>query len=148
MEIHSSSTVQWQTAAIENATDLLAPPSNSRAEWQGEHPTQPSARLMRAFSHLVEAVRHLGIQPGMTLPVVPNLLRAFVKQVRLEYRSLEEYAAAQGAMDLAFCALILGEDASKDEGVKDLISKVSQPQTATDQSYHHPYLHTAPPSPP
>lgn len=125
IEIHAASTVQWQTTAVEVAAGLASLPSVSRAEWQGEHPTQPSASLVQALTHLVTEVRRLGILPGMDLPVVPALLRTFIHQVRTDYQKLEGYAAAQGALDLAFCTLLLGDDVGSDEGVKKLLEKVS-----------------------
>lgn len=141
MDLHSSSTIQWRERTIESATALLYPlfdehrgADQIRATWQGPYPTAPSPAIISALTHMVHAVRSLGIPTGITLPVVPKLVSAFVDSCHgLEgWKTQEGDAAAQAAADLGFLALIKGEKVEKDDVVQKLLNKVGKNVFTTD----------------
>ncbi|TXT07513.1 hypothetical protein VHUM_03233 [Vanrija humicola] len=134
MEIHESSTSQWQEKIVATQVASLQPlfadhrgADEIRASWQGSHPTQPSVLLVEALTDLVKGVRKLGIPPTTNVPIVPNLLSAFTAEVRgLEgWRREGDEAVAQAAVDLGFLTLLKGDDVAKDEVVNKLLAKVA-----------------------
>lgn len=139
METHAESTVQWQAASIDAALAALLPlfdvhrgPAQVRAEWQGAHPTAPSASVLASLTKLVSAARRLGVPPDVQLETVPRLLRAF----RAAVRDLDGWKsganasgeqagelAAQGAFDLAFIDLLTSDDIKVDNMINGLLAK-------------------------
>lgn len=123
MDVHSASTIQWQTQTMDTAVHSLAPlfadhrgADHTRATWQGTFPSAPSPQVMSALTLLVGAVRHLGIPAGLSLQTLPKLVTTFVAAVRdmSGWKGLDGEAAAQAAVDLGFLALLNGDTVEKD----------------------------------
>jgi hypothetical protein len=135
MDIHTSSTIQWQGLTVKGATDLLSPlfdaqyaqlARTSTSTSAPTAPTAPSAAIMYALTHLVQAVRALGIPTGMSLPTVPGVVSAFVKAARAlpGWKAMAGERAAQAALDLSLLAVLDGGSAKDDEAVRALFAKV------------------------
>lgn len=92
----------------------------------GPHPTQPSSCIMVSLHSLVVSVRHLGIPPGINLPVVSDLVKAFVDDARgLDGWTVQnDEAAAQAAFDIAFLGMFAGEELGGNVQVQKLLTKV------------------------
>ncbi|KAL1411795.1 hypothetical protein Q8F55_002762 [Vanrija albida] len=136
MEIHASSTNQWQEKIVAAQVASLQPlfdehrgADEIRASWQGPHPTQPSVLLLEALTDLVKGVRRLGIPPTINVPIVPNLLAAFTAEVRgLEgWRREGDEAVAQASVDLGFLTILKGDDLAKDDVVNKLLTRLPSP---------------------
>ena len=91
---------------------------------------------MLSLHSLVISVRHLGLPPGVNLPVVADLVKEYVEDTRgLEGWSYQkEEAAAQAAFDLAFLGLLSGAEVGKDVAVQKLLSKVLRLPSSVSQS--------------
>lgn len=74
----------------------------------------------------MQATRHLGLPPASDLPIIQELLNDFVESARgLEgWTATAEDGAAQAAFDLAFLAVLAGQQASEDVLVKKQLGKV------------------------
>lgn len=89
---------------------------------------------MVALQSLVSSVRHLGLPQGVTLPITPRLVEAFVDQAAaLEgWKTLEAEGALQAAMDLAFLILLTG--GRDDIASTKMLTKVCQGLKLIDSS--------------
>lgn len=128
METHASSLVQWQGKSVARALGLLKPLLKLR-QVTSELPSRVSGPATKALMELSGDVKRLGVPPGVQLPVVENLLRAFIDKARgLDWASVaDERAAAQAAFDLAFFLRLSGvpaSDLASDTTVTSLLDKV------------------------
>ncbi|WVO18684.1 hypothetical protein L204_106404 [Cryptococcus depauperatus] len=133
IEIHSKSVIKWRESTIECGLNLLSPllkrkPSDIRSFWQAPstHPTFPSNEVIVSLNSLVSATKHLGIPPGVNLPVIQELVVDYVKQVKLltGWKVLEqsEEGLAQQVVDLGFLTLLSGE--KPEESLSDSLHKL------------------------
>lgn len=129
METHASSLVQWQGKSVSRALAQLKPLLKLRPV-SSELPSRVSDPATKALMQLSSDVKRLGIPPGVRLPVVENLMRAFVEKARgLDWASAaDDRAAGQAAFDLAFLLRLSGVSASElttDATVSSLLDRVS-----------------------
>lgn len=91
----------------------------------GEAPYAASQEIIVALDLLVKATWSLGVPDGASVDSTQRLVEAFVTQARdLEgWNALEQEAAVQAAVDLAFLNLLKGETAS-DPLAEKLLNKV------------------------
>ncbi|WVN90705.1 uncharacterized protein L203_105947 [Cryptococcus depauperatus CBS 7841] len=133
IEIHSKSVIKWRESTIECGLNLLFPllkrkPSDIRSFWQAPstHPTFPSNEVIVSLHSLVSATKHLGIPPGVNLPVIQELVVDYVKQAKLltGWTVLEqsEEGLAQQVVDLGFLTLLSGE--KPEESLSDSLQKL------------------------
>lgn len=92
---------------------LYCTPCGDADSHVGAAPYAPSQEIILALDSLVKATWALGVPDGVSISSTQQLVEAFVGQARnLEgWKALEQEAAVQGAVDLAFLNLLKGESA-------------------------------------
>ncbi|WVQ78802.1 hypothetical protein IAT38_000893 [Cryptococcus sp. DSM 104549] len=161
LAVHAKSTLQWKSRAVQEALVLLAPlfdpfrgPAEIRSAWQGPFPTSPSHPVMLSLQSLVSSSKTLGIPPGVDVPIMGDLVQAFVAESRkLEgWKSVgklgEGEGAAQVAVDQGFFSLLAGEKIEDVGIVQEMLQKVptsmapfpSELPTIIDQSLRRSQL--------